>query len=105
MKSLRSSRSLVLLSWLGSLLGKTRGGRAWSQPAGWARGGQPFYIQLCFLYVAKRKRGEIGQAQGGGPGAQQTLHFLQITGETHCGIPWVLLGAVLEPWFVICDFE
>lgn len=51
--------------------------------------------------MAERKRDEIGQAQGGGPGAQQTLHFLQIAGEVDTvlnslGVAWSSLGTVVR---------
>lgn len=87
-----------LLSWLGNLLEKTRGRRALeaaSRLGLW----RPTFLQLCFLCVAERKRDEIGQAQGGGPGTQQTLHFLQIAGEidtvlNSLGVAWSSLGTV-----------
>lgn len=71
----------------------------WSQPAGWACK-WPTFLQLCFLCVAKRKQDEIGQAQGGGPGTQQTLHFLQIAGEidtvlNSLGVAWSSLGTMI----------
>lgn len=64
----------------------------WSQPAGWACSGQPFYISASCVWP---RENEMRLAR-----PKETLHFLQIAGEidtvlNSLGVAWSSLGTMV----------